>query len=519
MSDERYILVHDLGTTGDKAVLFNSSGDVKAREYTRYETYYPQPLWFEQKPEEWWQAVAFSTKKILKREDINPENIVAVSLVGQQIGAIPVDRNGNVLRENTLIWADSRSVEQARKLVKKIGGYEAFYRIHGLGHTIETLSICKVMWLMENEPEIYKETYKFLQAKDFILLRLTDNQVFVSDYTDASNTGWLDIEKRKYSDELIETAEIDAEKLPELYESREIVGYVGSNASKMTGLKQGTPIVLGAGDVPASCAGAAIEVDGKPFMYLGSANWGGARTSRPHLKANLRLNNVIHPWNGYVVFSTTTSGSVSLDWAIKVFYELEEAEAKSKNANIYDIINSRIEMISPGSNGVLFLPYLRGGGGPHWDPNSRGTFLGLTLATSKAELVRAVMEGVSLNFRWLIEQFELAGIKMFEWGAINSTGGGVLNRQWASIYADVLGMKVNVLKMPQEVTAMGSFLVAATAMGFYDDFEKAKNNVVKVDVSINPNETKRKVYDRLYAIFKEAYKNTAQFYNSYKLEA
>ncbi|MEM3714275.1 MAG: FGGY-family carbohydrate kinase [Candidatus Aenigmatarchaeota archaeon] len=516
MSNKEYILVHDLGTTGNKAVLFDNEGNISASEYIRFETYYPQPLFFEQKPEEWWKAVVNSTKSVLNKAQIKSNDVVAVSLVGQQIGAIPVDKQGNLLRENVLIWCDARSTKQAADLVKKIGSYEAFYNIHGLGHTIETLSVCKVMWIKENEPEIYKKTYKFLQSKDFILLRLTDNKVFVDDYTDASNTGWLDIKKRKYSDQILEAADIDIEKLPELHESREIIGYVGPKASEETSLKVGTPIILGSGDVPASCAGAALEENKKSFMYIGSANWGGVRTSEPCLNAKFRLNNVLHPWKGYVVFSTTTSGGISLDWARKIFCELEDKIAKAANINIYDIINLKVKSIPPGSSGILFLPYLRGGGGPHWDPFARGTFLGLTLASTKEEILRAVMEGVALNFRWLMEQFEQLGIKIFDWNEINACGGGVLNTQWISIYADVLGIKIIVHKMPQEVTALGSFLIAATSIGWFNDFEEAKNNVLRIDNIIYPNRSSKKLYDKLYNSFKDAYEKLIPIYKNYQ---
>jgi len=507
------IMVHDLGTTGDKAVIFDESGKVIASEYRRYETYYPKPTWVEQDPEEWWTAVCESTKDVLKKSKIPPEDIEAVSLIGQQIGAVPVDKNGNLVRKRTIIWADARPVKQAKELLEKLGGFGELYKINGLGHIPEMLSLCKVMWLKENEPQVYENTYKFLQSKDFIINRLTDGEVFVDDYGDASNTGWLDIHKKRYATELLKLAGIDEDKLPEIRNSYEIVGEVGENAAEKTGLKKGTPIVLGTGDVPASCVGAGVLKEKMGFGYIGSANWGGFYSSRLNLDPSIRVINICHPIEDYVIFSYTPAGGVSLDWAKKIFYGVEEKLSEVMGVNIYDFINAKVREAPIGSLGVLYLPYLRSGGGPHWNPNARGVIIGLTMPVDKNHLTRAVMEGVALNFRWLMEQFVKLGFNVFEWGELRAIGGGILNPEWAKIYSDVLNMKITVPDMPQEATAKGGFVIAALALKIYKTLEEALEKTTKIEREITPNKGNHEKYLKVYDVYKLTYEQLKEVFD------
>jgi len=506
------IMVHDLGTTGDKAVIFDESGKVIASEYRRYETYYPKVTWVEQDPEEWWIAVCESTKGVLKKSKIPPEDIEAISLIGQQIGAVPVDKNGNLVRKRTIIWADARPVKQAKELVKRLGGFGELYKINGLGHIPEMLSLCKVMWLKENEPQVYQKTYKFLQAKDFIINRLTDGEVFVDDYGDASNTGWLDISRKQYATELLELAGIDEDKLPEIKSSCEIVGEVSEMAAEKTGLKKGTSIVLGTGDVPASCVGAGVLKEKMGFGYIGSANWGGFYSSRLNLDPSIRVINICHPIEDYIIFSYTPAGGISLDWAKKVFYEVEEKLSDMMGINIYDFINMKVHEAPIGSLGTIYLPYLRSGGGPHWNPYARGAIVGLTIPVTKNHLVRAIMEGVALNFRWLLEQFVKLGFDIFRWGELRAIGGGILNLEWAQIYSNVLNMRVTVPDMPQEATAKGGFVIAALALKLYRNFEEVLTKTTRVEKVIEPDKEKHEKYLKIYDVYKFTYQQLASVF-------
>lgn len=500
-----YILAYDLGSTGLKAAIFNPVGRVIASRYVPTKTYYLLPTWIEQSPEEWWKAVCKSTRSLLEETNISPEQIKAIAPVGHQIGAIPVDRTGRLLREHILLWSDGRSSKQAAELIQRVGGYDSFYKIHGLGHPPEILSICKAMWLKENEPELYNKTFKFLQAKDFIILNLTDRKVFVDDYGDASNTGWFDIVNRCYSKELIEAASLDLEKLPELCHSHEIVGHVGKEASELTGLKQDTPIVAGSGDVPAACLGAGLIREKMCYVNVGTANWNGAYVAKPCLDSEIRMVNVCHPWKNYSAFSYTAAGVVSQDWFAETLCEMEKESAEKLGIAGYLITKSKAMSVPTGSGGLFYLPYLWGGGGPHWNPNAKGAFIGLTFMHTKSHMARAVYEGVAMNFRWLMDQAKSAGVPIIEKDGIRAIGGGAKNTEWLQIYADVLGMKIDALYAPHEATSRGAFLAAGVGLKWFKDYTDAVEKAVRIELTLEPNDSNHGVYDELYPVFKTIY--------------
>ncbi len=506
MTEARYILVHDLGTTGDKAIIFDEVGRVITSHYISYKTYYPQPTWVEQKPEDWWDVVCTTTKLGLKKSKLLPKEIKAVAMVGQEKGAVPVDKEVNLVREKTILWCDTRSSKQAKELIDKIGGYDAFYRIHGLGFTPESLSISKVMWIKENEPKVYEKTYKFLQSKDFIIARLTDGVAFVDDYSDASLTGWLDIVKRDYSEEILELAGINVNKLPELHNSDDIVGYVGDEAAEKVGLKPGTPIIIGAGDVAAACVGAGVVKEKLCYSYIGSCNWNGVYATKPCLDSTIRLNNQCHPWKGYDLFSLTMAGGISQQWFGEAVCDLEVASAKRLGVSLYDLMRTRMLRTPVGSMGLCYLPYLRGGGGPHWNPNARGAFVGLVVPHNKDHFIRAVLEGVAINFRWLMDQTERAGFQVYDWGELRMIGGGGKNMDWLHIYADVLNMRVLLMDAPQEATGRGAFIAGAVGLGWYKNYIDATEKVVKINKIVEPNLNNHKIYDEMYDIYKSAFK-------------
>lgn len=505
----KYLLVHDLGTTGNKSAIFNEAGYVVGSKYRRYDTYYLSPTWVEQDPEQWWNAICASTREVLIEAKIQPEDVEAITVIGQQVGLVPVDRDANLVRKRTMIWCDLRSLKQAQELMSKVGGFDELFKVHGLGHVPEMLSITKAMWLKENEPNVYDRTYKFLQAKDFIIARLADAKVFVTDYGDASNAGFLDIKRRDYSTDLLKSARIDVDKLPELRKSHEIVGYLGEKAAKKLKLKENTPIILGTGDVPASCVGSGTLKETMSFGYIGSANWGGIYSSKPSLDPKLRVVNICHPIEDYIIFSYTPAGGASLDWAKGLFYKLEEDLLEKLDMNVYEMINMKVRDVPPGSMGLMFLPYLRGGGGPHWNPIARGTYIGLTMSSTKEHMIRAVMEGVVFNFKWLLEQIESLGFSLLKWGELRAIGGGILNIEWARIYADALNLKITIPDMPQEATAKGGFIIAALGLGWYKSFEEAAKKTIRIERTIEPNAKSHEIYAKLYEIYKLSYEKLA----------
>ena len=504
---QEYVLAYDVGSTGLKAVLFDTGGKVVASQYKPYETYYPLPTWIEQEPMEWWDAVCITTRAILKETGISAESIKAIAPVGHQIMAVPVAKNGDLLRKRVQYVFDGRSSDQAQRLIDRVGGYSKFYQIHGLAHPPEILSICKAMWLKDNEPEVYNKTFKFLQSKSFVILNLTDKQVFVDDYGDASNTGWLDIRTKRYSQEIIEAAELDETKLPEIRNAAEIVGFVGQAAALQTGLKSGTPIITGTGDVPASCVGAGIVETNMHYCSIGSANWNGGFVTKPCLDPDKKMVNISHLWKDYICFQYTAAGSVSKDWFENAICDAEKDIIKKISSNFYDVTGERAKKSQPAAKGVFFIPYLRGGGGPHWNPNSRGAFVGLSVAHDKNDMARAVLEGVAFNFRWMMEQSKLAGVPIEEKQCVRVIGGGARNHQWVQVYADVLGSDFHIIKDAHEATAKGGFITAALSLNWYKDYSEAAKKTVEIERVIEPNMERHGVYNEAFPIFKNIYQS------------
>ncbi|MDK2788636.1 MAG: xylulokinase [Epulopiscium sp.] len=507
ITDKEYVLAYDVGSTGLKAVLFDTNGIVVASKYKPYETYYPLPTWIEQEPMEWWEAVCVTTRAIMEETEISPEMIKAIAPVGHQIMAVPVDKDGNLLRKRVQYCFDGRSSSQAEALINRVGGYSEFYKIHGLAHPPEILSICKAMWLKENEPEVYNKTHKFLQSKGFIILNLTDRQVFVDDFGDASNTGWLDITDKKYSKEIAEAAGIDIDKLPEIRNSHEIAGFVGQEAALQTGLKKGTPIFTGTGDVPASCIGAGVVENNMHYCSIGSANWNGGFVTQPCLDPDKKMVNVSHLWKDYICFQYTAAGSVSKDWFENSICDVEKDMIKKMSSSFYDITGQRAKKSHPGANGIFYIPYLRGGGGPHWNPNSRGAFVGLSIAHDKNDMARSVLEGVAYNFRWMMEQSKIAGVPIADKQSVRVIGGGARNEQWVQVYADVLGSDFQIVKDPHEATAKGGFILAAVGLKWFKDYAEAAKKTVAIEKIIEPNMEYHAIYNETFPVFKRVFQS------------
>jgi xylulokinase len=505
MKDKEFILAFDVGSTGLKAVLFNFKGQVVTSQYCTYMTYYPGPTSIEQEPGQWWDAVCTTSKAILKETGITPDSIKAVAPVGHQIMSVPVDREGRLLTQRVLYTFDGRSGKQARQLIDRLGGYDRFYRIHGLAHPVEILSCCKAMWIRDNMPDVFHNTYKFLQSKGFIILNLTDRQVFVDDYGDASNTGWLDINQRKYSQEIADAAGVPMDKLPQIRYSHEIAGVIGNIAAEKTGLKAGTPVFTGTGDVPASCLGAGVVESQMHYTSIGSANWNGGLVMTPCLGDKNRMVNICHVWKGYVSFQYTAASGVSRDWFEDALCDVEKAVISGIYQGFYDITSERAKKSAAGAKGIFYFPYLRGGGGPHWNPDSRGAFVGLSMAHDKNDMAKAVLEGVAYNFRWMMESSREAGVPFGEGQPIRVIGGGARNEHWVQIYADVLGHSFEIVRDPHESTAKGGFLIAAVGLGWYRDYQEAAKNTVAIEKIICPDRQKTAIYDETFPVFKKTY--------------
>ncbi len=500
---KQYILAHDLGTSGNKATLYDLEGRLLTSSFYEYETFYPKHNWVEQDPEDWWKAVCVSTRNLIEKAAIARADILCITFSGQMMGCLPVDKAGKPLRK-TIIWADLRSVRQAA-FMEDVVGMASVYRI--TGHRISAAySAAKLLWVKDNQPEIYKQTYKMLHAKDYIIYKLTGR--FVTDYSDASGTNLLDLEHKDWSEPILNATGLQREILPELHPSTDIAGEVTQAAAAEVGLLAGTPVVIGGGDGSCAATGAGVVEKGSAYNVIGSSSWIALATETPIFDPEMRTFNWVHL--DPALFSpcgTMQSAGYSYSWLKNTLCGLEIDQAKAQNISPYEIMNQLIEGAKPGANNVLFLPYLLGERSPRWNSDAKGVFLGLKITTTKAEIYRSVLEGVAFNLKIILDIFN----HFSPMDQVIVIGGGARSRTWLQILADIWQKPVLVPQFLEEATSMGAAICGGVAIGAFPDFKVIKN-FNQIREVIKPRPEYQAMYDRLFAIFNQTYEALVPVY-------
>ncbi len=492
-----FVLAHDLGTTGNKASLFDQAGQVVASALRGYETYYPGPNQVEQNPEDWWAAVCGATRDLLAAARVDPTRVACVTFSGQMMGCVPVDREARPVCR-ALIWADTRAVAQAQRALDKVG-METAYRITG-HRASASYSAAKIAWLRDNEPDVYAAAYKFLHAKDFVVARLTGQ--FVSDYSDASGTNLYDLQKRAWSGEMLAAFELAEERLPVLHASTDVVGEVTGWAAEQTGLAKGTPVVIGGGDGSCAATGAGVVREGSAYNYVGSSSWIGIATHEPIYDPALRTFTFAHLVPGmFTPTGTMQAAGASYQWLRDTICTSEKQAASDLHVSAYELMNLEAEQSPAGANGLMFFPYLLGERSPRWNPDARGAYLGLSATHTRADMIRATLEGISLNLGVILNAFREQGVQI---DAMRVIGGGANGRTWRQILADIYGIPVLRPALLAEATSLGAALAGGVGVGLYKDFSLAEELTPIVDTA-QPNPANVPVYRRAYHVFERAY--------------
>lgn len=499
----KYLIAHDLGTSGDKATLFTADGElVKSLTYV-YDTHFFNSTWAEQNPQDWWKAVCENNKELLK--DIDKKEVAGMAFSGQMMGCVPVDKKGNALRP-AIIWADQRSQEEETYIRSQIEEAE-FYRI--VGHKISaSYSIEKFMWLKEHEPEVYKNTYKMLQPKDYVICRLTGE--FVTDYTDASGTNCLDLNQLTWSERILDIAGIDGDKLPELYASTHVAGEITASASKECGLAPGTPIIIGGGDGVCAAVGAGSVRPGDTFNYLGTSSWVALTSEKPIFDPELRTYNWAHMVPGlYSPNGTMQAAGNSYQFIKKTICKDLEKEAADLGISPYELMNREVAASSLGANGLLYLPYILGERSPRWNSKARGAFVGLKMEHTRGDMLRATVEGILMNLCIILDVFR----KKVDIQELNVIGGLAKGDAIRHILADIYGVQVKRLNWLDEATSMGAAVCAGVGAGVLPDFT-AIDRFIKVDDVIEPNMEHHGKYGELKQYFDECYEGLLKTYEN-----
>ncbi|HOQ06388.1 MAG TPA: xylulokinase [Clostridiales bacterium] len=497
----KYLLAHDLGTSGNKATLYTVEGQLVKSIVYPYTTYYFNGNWAEQDADDWWKAVCQTTKEILK--GIDSDDVAVVSFSGQMMGCLCVDRDGKPLRRS-IIWADQRAVREMNEVKEKIGA-DRFYKI--TGHPISvSYSLQKLMWIKNNEPEIYSNTYKILNAKDYIIYKLTGR--YVTDYSDGSGTNMVDLEKLEWSDEIITTMGIDGDKLPELRESTYVAGNVTREAADATGLSQDTLVVCGGGDGVCAAIGAGCIKPGVTYNVIGSSSWISLTTENPIYDSRMRTFNWAHIVPGYFLpCGSMQAAGVSYSWLKNVICTGEAAEAEKLGISPYQLMDGEAEKTPAGARGLIFLPYLLGERSPWWNPNARGAFIGLTAAHRREDMIRAVLEGITLNLNVILDVFrQHADIK-----EVIAIGGGARGKFWRQIMADVYGLKILKPNYLEEATSMGAAITGGVGVGIYKNFDVI-DRFIRIEEEHLPTEENHRIYQELMPVFEESYNSLVSIY-------
>lgn len=493
-----YLIAHDLGTSGDKASLFSSEGKLVGSCTMPYGVHFFGENCAEQDPEDWWKAVVKATRRIL--DGVNPGEIAAVSFSSQMQACVAVDREGHALRP-ALIWADMRAVVQEERLRDRIGE-EKMNRITG-HRPSAAYSLEKLMWIRDNEPEIYEKTWKMLLAKDYIICRLTGE--FVTDYSEASGTDAFDLRNQEWSEEILSAAAIDRGKFPELHASTDVIGSLREDEAGILGLSPGTAVVCGGGDGPCSALGAGSIRDGETFLCFGTSAWIAQTSDDVFLDQGRKLICFGHVLPGKCLpCGTMQAAGSSYEYVRKLFF----GDQKTVNGrSVYKEMERQILQSPPGADGLIFLPYLLGERSPRWNPDASGCFLGIRPEHGRGDYIRAVLEGIAMNLRIILSAQSEKG-KVSE---LTLTGGGARGDVTAQILADVLGVRLNRLDNVEVATSVAAAVIAGVGAGVFPDFAVV-GRFVKTEKVFAPDPSLQGLYDREQELFEEGYQGLRGYY-------
>lgn len=498
-----YLIGTDIGTQGTKSVLVNEKGKVLSEATREYDVITPKPNWAEVWPDVWVKAAFETIKEVIERANVPKKNIAGIAISGLYGGSgIPVDRNMEPLRP-CLIWMDRRAVRET-EWVKENVPKDLIFSITG-NYVDSYYGFTKIMWIRNNEPEIWKKVYKFVTPKDYVIHRMTG--CLAIDYSSAGNLGGVfDVKKLNWSKEMCDILGIPMEYLPErIVKSSEVVGKVKREVSQLCGLLEGTPVVAGGIDAPVAQLSAGALEEGEHVAMVGTSTcWGTV-----HDGSKLAFGLVSYP---YVVYDTeriyTFGGSATTGalarWFKEQFAESETVVGERIGVSPYQLLDEEVKRVPPGSDGIVVLPYFMGERSPIWDPSARGVIFGVTLYHKRSHIYRALMEAGAYALRHNIEAGLKAGLKLNEECWI--VGGVAKSSVWVKIFADVTGFKMRQVETLVEAPFGDAFL-AGLGTGVIDKPERIKE-WVKYKKPIEPEPENKKIYDKYYEIYLRLYEST-----------
>lgn len=493
---EKYLLGIDIGTSSCKVAVFDHGGKVIAQESQSYPVYYPNHGWAEQDPLDWWKAICNCIRNILEGGQVKSTHIAGIGIDGQSWSAIALDQERNVMCK-TPIWMDTRAKDICHRLNTRIGEDRIF---EVSGNPLQpAYTLPKILWYKEELPELYTRIDKVLQSNSYIAFMLTGE--ITQDPSQGYGLQCFDIRTGSWDKGLCKEMGIRPDFLPDIFPSHQVIGKVNHKAAMETGLCAGTPVVAGGLDAACGALGAGVINPGQTQEQGGQA--GGMSICMDNYRADKSLILGFHVVpNRWLLQGGTVGGGGVMKW-----FEQEFAfEERSLGGISFNHLNNRASKIAPGSDGMVFLPYMSGERSPIWDANAKGVYYGIDFSKTKGHFIRASLEGVAYSLKHNLDVAEGVGAKVSELHAI---GGAANSQLWTQIKADVTG---KVIKVPASDTAttLGAAILAGVGVGVYSSFDEAVSKTVTITKEYRPNLDNAEVYKEQYKKYLQLYKDLKQ---------
>jgi xylulokinase len=526
-TNSNLILVHDIGTTSSKSCLYRlgSQLELVAKAIEEYPLYVMDNGGVEQDPDEWWQAICRGTRSILTQTGIDPTDIKAMAFCAQMQGFIPVDKDGNALHR-AMSYMDSRGTAQHKRYLHdgiiKIEQLNAFkllnsLRITGGASASVKDPIWKYLWLRDEMPDVFNAMYRWMDVKDYLVMRSTGK--FTFGYDSAHATFLFDTRPNqlKWSEAMCKMFQVNPEHLSPVVHATEKIGGLTEQAANYLGLPVGLPIFGGGGDLSLISLGAGDLSSNAAHIYIGTSGWVAASVDSRMTDVGGMVASILSAVPGkYNYISEQETSGRCLQWVrdhlaldeIGVYLEKTAiGDKEAEYSSLYDYLGRVVEQVPPGANGTIFTPWLHGNRSPFEDPYARGMFFNLKLETGKRDMIRAVLEGDAYHKRWMFETIEK---KVPRKDKVRFVGGGARSDTWAQILADVTGKTIEVPDHPENAGAAGAALVCGVGLGSigFEDVER----IIRVAKTFTPRPQHKSIYDKQYRVYQQLYKQNKHLF-------
>lgn len=499
MSDTAYIACIDAGTTGCRTIIFSNQGNMISQAYQEYSSIFRSPTWIDHDPSTWIQAARQTLQQAVAQFSDNPGDIAAICVISQRATLIAVDQHGAPL-DHAILWQDKRATSQADRIRRTVGP-ELIYQKTGL-RIDPYFSLPKLLWLQEHKPQLLKKTYKLLAVHDLLINYLTG--AFITDWTQASRTMLFNINHFEWDEELCEQFEVPEKLLPRPVAPGTVVGTLKKSLQTELKLRPDLPVVAVGGDQQAAAVGLGVVAPGLLCVNTGTGSFILAHAEHPAFDEQQRVVCTASAVSGKWLLEASifTSGSV-YRWFRDNFAMLECNTARELQIDAYDILNSEIAQSEIGANGIMLTPHFAGSAAPYWDPNAAGLLFGLTLGHKRADVMRAILEGVCFEIEKNIRIIETLTQPITQ---VRVSGGATRSPLFNQMQADVYG-KIVLRGISEQSSALGAMLVAAVAIGLYPDITTAVEAVIAFDAHNRkmPDERAHQIYTAMLTLHDELY--------------